>query len=153
MEDFSAKISILTKLAGEKGEMLKTVLTLTENQETILQITEDTQETKDFFYQLSDEKQKYIDMILEKDQLFDKVFTSIDHIFEEEAQNHKELIRALQDNVRVASEFDIKIRAVEQNNKTLVVQKYINKKKLNQSMKAPKKEVLDRYRQNTRDPQ
>lgn len=146
VDQFETKVKILINIVEEKNKMLKSIYDITENQETFLKSQDLTEEFKLFFAQMSEEKQKYIDKILEGDMLFQKIFIELDNVFEEKANLHKDLVKYLQQEIKKATELDIRIRVIEQRNKDFLLNKK-NKPKVIPS-DVTKRNILDKYKQN-----
>lgn len=143
MDNFKTRINILSDIVQEKNEMLQTVLNITHNQKILLESDDETGQSLQIFSAMSIEKQKNIDKIQDNDQLFNNIFESLT-AFEEEAQNYKTEIRKLQDQVKIATDLDMKIRLAEEENKSF------HKKNI---IKTPtdltKKNVLNKYKNNS----
>lgn len=146
VDEFETKVKILINIIEQKNKMLKSVYDITENQETLLKTQGLTEEFKSFFTEMSEEKQKYIDKILDGDMLFQKIFAEIDEFFEEKANIHKGLVKHLQEQIKKTTELDIRIRVIEQRNKEFIINKK-NKPKVVPS-DISKKNILNKYKQN-----
>lgn len=148
MDIFETKIKILIDISKDKNKILEAIYNITENQETFLISNYSAENFKMFFSEMSEEKQKYIDEILEIDNLFQKIFGELDDTFEEQAPKYKELVKCLQKKIKTATELDIKIRAVEQKNRDIIKQIY-NKPQLLPS-DITKKTMIDKYKKNNK---
>jgi len=128
----------------EKAHMLQSILNITNNQETVIKLEEDSQEIRTLFVQMSLEKQKLADKILDNDQIFNTTFENLEN-FEENAKNHKDKIKILQTKVKLATDLDVKIRIAEEHNKNLLTQK---RPKTKISNLANKKAIVNKYKSN-----
>ena len=107
------KIKLLCEILDSKKSILISIFNITENQQTMLLQPEKTHEIKIIFTQMNNEKQSLIDDVFKNYELFEKVFSSIRHIFEENSKLNKELILQLQEKIKLVSELDIDVRNAE----------------------------------------
>ena len=148
MDEFEIKLKILINIVEEKNRLLTGIFDITENQETFLRSEHSSEEFKMFFMEMTDEKQKYIDKVLDSDSLFQKIFAEIDDIFPKKAQEHREAVIYLQGQIKIATELDIKIKALEQKSKTILEkQRYLPKVS---PSKMSKENLISKYKDNNK---
>ena len=147
MDDFQTKLNILTDMLIKKKALLTQIETITENQEGILLSPFAAgEEGALFFNGLNDEKQKLIELVLEADRLFQKMFDDSKDEFDNRAGDFKDEIQALKDHIKEIVELDSRIRIREEKNKMLL-EKTRPKKKIDTSG-ANKSHVLKQYEKN-----
>ncbi len=125
MSGFETKLNLLRDLLQKKKAFLMQILSITENQESILvaefEIAKsDVTAVDGMFSQMNDEKQKLIDELIHSDRFFDKVFKEISPEFEMRAPSYKPIIFIIQDLIRQVTDLDVKVRVQEQKNKLAI---------------------------------
>jgi hypothetical protein len=117
MDNFTVTLKILTDILEKKRAALEGVLSITQNQETILQ-SPSSPERSEFFVQCNVEKQSLIDRVKEYDEMFQGFFDQIKAELQEKAgheENKPEIIK-LQALISQVVEQDVQIRAQERKN-------------------------------------
>ena len=151
MESFETKIKILIDLVTQKNEMLEILHNIVTNQRTLLELImttthqltdEQALEIKQIFSDMILEKERQITKINESDQVFAKLFESLDN-FEAQAQNHKELVRTLQQLVQVTTELDVSVRVAENENERMITEKNLRNEGFKSGTSLMKTEKVD----------
>ena len=145
MQDVNLKLTILQDILVKKKSLLSQVLSITDNQEQILQHSDGNPEIKQMFSEMNIEKQNLIDNIMAADTLFQNMFGEISDELSNSTTDFRPRILALQALIREVMDLDIKIRVREQRNKDIVSKTY-TKPKINVP-KASKAYMLEQYKQ------
>jgi len=134
-------------MLGKKKALLERISAITENQENILLSPyAESDEGAMLFSGLNEEKHKLIELVLQADDLFQNLFDSIKEEFEARAQDFKEEIRTLKNEIKEVVELDAKIRIREEKNRMLLEKlKPKNKPEISGTSKAY---VLKQYQKN-----
>ncbi len=142
------KLKMLIKLLVEKGAALQQLLTICENQETlILALSADEPDLEGgrlMHREMNNEKQRLIDVILQKDEIFQTVFGEISGDLDAIAKTNRELLVAVQDNIKTVTDLDAKIRVQEARNRDML-------KKLQKKVDVTpisKKHIIGEYAKN-----
>ncbi len=141
-----AKFNLLFDILSKKKEALSQILNLTINQETVLLSNEETPELNVFFNEMSKEKQKLIDEVINADNFFQSTFNEMSEWFDKNANQYGEQVKKLQEQIKSVIDVDVKIRLQEQKNKELA-SKVRNKPKIH-ALKASKSYILNKYKSN-----
>lgn len=139
MENLAVKLNILMDVTDKKLELLNSVYSITENQETILK-TEELPDKNSFLNESVDEKQKLIDEIITSDEVFQSMYDEIKDELKSRTKEYSDFIFNLQIKVKEAIDLDVKIRVKEKYNSDLKIFKPASK-----SHKASKKYILEQY--------
>jgi len=148
MDEFEIKLKILINIVEEKKNLLTSIYDITENQETFLKSGSSSEEFEMFFLEMVEEKQKYIDKVLDSDKVFQRIFLEISDGFEEKASLYKELVTHLQYQIKIVTELDIKIKAVEQKSKGILEKRRIPSKTV--VSKMSKDNLFTKYKENNK---
>lgn len=151
MNSFEIKLEVLADTLDKKQDILQQILTITENQESILIAEKDAPEAElaslsSMFLQMNDEKQKLIDKLLSSDTFFENVFREISDDFEARAEAHKPIIGKMQASIRRVTDLDVKIRLQEQRNRD--VMQFEKPAKTADFTKASRSYMIKQYEKN-----
>lgn len=149
IKDFGIKLEILSEALGKKEEALNQILAITENQATVLESIDETDQWRSFIAAMNEEKQKHIDIVLNSDEVFEGIFREFGGDFEEYAPRYKETVHKLQEQIKAVTDLDIRIRVYEDKNKNAAGNKTDAKVKINVP-KASKSYILKQYTSNNR---
>jgi len=155
MEGFETKLTLLSDMLEKKHEILKQILTITENQKSIFvregeTAVEDLAILRDMLRQMGDEKQKLIDEHLNSDRLFQNIFEEISGEFESRAHEYKPIIEKMQAMIKEVVGLDSLIRVQEEKNRRVFEAEIINCKSERgvDFTKASKEYILKQYEKN-----
>ena len=118
MVEFSLKLNLLSDILERKKKALEQILNITENQEVVLNQGKSS-ELVDMFNEMAGEKQKYVEIVLQADILFQKTFGELKSYFESMAEQHLKEIKILQTQISSIMDLDVAIRVKEKRNKEL----------------------------------
>ena len=142
MDEFEAKLQLLIDIVSEKNIKLEQVLNITTNQETLLKIQDAPPEISTLITEMSAEKQKIIEAVIEGDEVFNNIFGSLED-FEENAPRYKETVRRLQAVVKIAADMDVNIRIAEEKNKGIIASKRTERPAV---IRGGKQDLLNKYK-------
>lgn len=145
MIELSVRLKILMDVLEKKGEALTQILNICENQ-CLLFSQPSSSERSEFLKQMNIEKQHLIEQVIDCDDVFQSMFDDMRDQFEREAENHLELVRKLQEQIRIITELDVKIRAQEGKNKAIL--KAIEPPRTTSKRTLSKSYVLKQYEKN-----
>ena len=121
MESIEVELKVLIECLKKKEHTLIQIANITENQGFVLGSGAEHDEVYTFFMQMNEEKQVFINNVLQYDQVFENVLKKIGPTLDEDPSKYKEQVKTLQDLIRSVMDWDVKIRVLEEsNNKTLV---------------------------------
>ncbi len=150
MEDFKTIFNILAEILDKKLGALVQILSITENQQLVLQSLGQLENAAEIFHGMNEEKQRLIPTVIDCDSTFQSIFERFHDIIDEEADNHKLLVNDMQKRIKAVLDLDIKIRVQEEKNKTILAtgksSTSMNKTKID-SLKISKKNLLEQYKQ------
>jgi hypothetical protein len=147
VDNFILKMNLLCDILESKKEILRSILNISENQETLLYQTEKNDIMTIMFRQMNDERHLLIDEVIKNDAMFDNIFMSIKDIFEEKASENKDIVRKLQSGIREITDFDVKIRLQERKLNEYALNEM--KKTKNKINKASTEYILSQYKKNS----
>lgn len=147
MDNFEVQLKVLFEILVKKKQALTQILSISENQETILLSKMESSEISSFFVAMNSEKQDLIEEVIKSDDLFQSIFDGIKDVFEEKAKEYKDKITSLQSEIKVLIEMDTKIRLQEEKNKSHLARMNKASKKIDLSGTA-KDYILKQYKKN-----
>jgi hypothetical protein len=118
MDEFLTKVKVLADILEKKRGCLEQILSISQNQEVILQSPPSDEHTE-FFDSSNAAKQELIDKVLECDEVFERFFDGIKGRLDEKKDSCKELIIKMQSLISIILELDVAIRAQELKNSSL----------------------------------
>ncbi|WP_250278075.1 hypothetical protein [[Clostridium] colinum] len=154
LEEIYNKLNNLNYILDRKIELLNLILNITKNQEIVFK-NNDNNDTNSFINISLDEKQKFIDEIINIDNMFLDIFESFNGNLNQNKQIFKEDIKILKNKIEKITEIDFKIRLQEEKNSKIY--KNINDfRNINlntdkvKTLKVSKNELLKKYTNNNR---
>lgn len=150
MTDIETKLAILKDILIKKKFALLQILSMTENQESLLIYDKDNEEVQNMFSEINVEKKGLIDEVISCDNMFQSMFKEISEPLSNESKDYRNYVIELQQLIKEVMEIDNNIREIEQRNKNYFVQKNIN---LNPKILAPKVSkdyLLKQYKSNSK---
>jgi hypothetical protein len=113
-EQLEIQLKLLINILDKKYTTLQEILSITENQGTVLKSVPSDREMFQFMF---DEKQTRIDSISAGDDLFNRMFGSVMEAIKKEKNSYKSYIAQMQTLVKAIMHIEIRIRLEERNNK------------------------------------
>jgi len=108
------QLKLLVNILDKKYNTLQEILSITENQGTVLKSVPSDREMFQFMF---DEKQTRIDSISSGDDIFNRMFAKVMEDVKKEKTNYKPQIIQMQTLVKAIMHIEIRIRLEERNNK------------------------------------
>jgi hypothetical protein len=116
MDAVKTQLKVLLECLGTKESALRQIANITENQGFILSSGMADAEIRAFFTQMNEEKQAFIDTVLNCDRVFEGVLRQIGRTLDEDPASYKDEVLELQDAIRRVMDLDVHIRVMEDNN-------------------------------------
>jgi len=154
MVETETQLKLLIDILDKKADELSVILSITENQETLLGQPPGS-ERSSIFNQMTAEKQKHIDEVLSCDAAFQSIFDGIKDKIENNQPEYREYLRTLQKKIEPVLDTDVKIRAQESKNRDFLQAQLpqapedgavIQKPPAAQTPDALKKRLLNQYK-------
>ncbi|MDR2649751.1 MAG: hypothetical protein LBB94_08575 [Clostridiales bacterium] len=116
MDNFLLRLKILDGILETKVNLLKQILSITENQRCVLTAGSRGDSVPTLLAGMNDEKQKLIETLNENDKVFERTYHEIRPVFEVEARKREGLVRRIQDGIKRVTALDTRIRVLEARN-------------------------------------
>jgi len=120
MDSIKIELKLLTECLKKKEHALRQIASITENQGDLLASSLEKGEVYSFFMQMNVEKQSFIELVLQYDQVFENVLAKIGPELDANPSKHVEQVRILQDLIRVVMDLDVQIRVSEDSNSQIL---------------------------------
>ncbi|MDR0957943.1 MAG: hypothetical protein LBM16_01875 [Clostridiales bacterium] len=148
--DAETQFKILIQILEKKKAALEVILNVSENQEALLESPPDEARAS-MFKAMSDEKQKHIDEILHLDNVFQTGFDPLRQEIEDNPKKWRKYLVDMQIMIDDVLELDVKIRAQETKNRTIITEQMPHIKQPKPVIsEAAKRELLHLYKQNSK---
>ena len=122
MESIEVELKVLIECLKKKEKALSQISAITENQGFVLASELSHQEIYSFFMQMNAEKQSFIQIVKQCDEVFENVLQKIGPTLDEDPSKYSDQVRTLQDLIRAVMDLDVQIRLGEDNNSTILTQ-------------------------------
>ncbi|HHW68407.1 MAG: hypothetical protein PWP07_661 [Epulopiscium sp.] len=142
-KEVQVQLKILLEILNKKKKLLEQIYTITENQALILGSKENNM---DLFDQLSCEKKQQIDQINDLDKHFDDLYKKISYNIQNNVEEYKDLIKSLQDQIKIITDIGVKIQIQEEKNSQLIQMKYKNIREEIKSITKGKVQAVQVYK-------
>ncbi|MCL1884197.1 MAG: hypothetical protein FWF81_10680 [Defluviitaleaceae bacterium] len=118
----SMKIHLKIMLDGlkKKANALTEILSICENQRTVIESELPLDGVREMVFGMNDEKQAAIHIVKSCDDMFEKMLKDIGHELEAQQDMYKAEVKVLQENIRNVMDLDVKIRVTEEENNKLL---------------------------------
>ncbi|NLK97759.1 MAG: hypothetical protein GX272_06735 [Epulopiscium sp.] len=142
-EEVQVQIKILLEILSKKKKLLDQIYTITENQKLIIEAKENNM---NLFDQLSKEKKLQIEEVNDLDKHFDNIYKKISYDINNNAEAYKELIKSLQEEIKIITDIGIKIQILEEKNSQLIKIKFVNINREIKSISKGKFQAVQAYK-------
>ena len=122
MESIDVELKVLIECLRRKEQVLIQIASITENQGFVLGSGAEHDEVYTFFMQMNEEKQVFINNVMQYDQVFENVLKKIGATLDEDPSKYKEQVKTLQDLIRSVMDWDVKIRVLEKGNNDILLE-------------------------------
>jgi hypothetical protein len=116
MNAMETKLNILIDGLRKKEQSLLEIVSITENQGTVLESELPEQDAQDFFMQMNRLKQVHIQTVISCDNLFESILNEIGGALDSEPEAYKPQVQTLQEGIKKVMDLDVKIRVLEEKN-------------------------------------
>ena len=120
MDKMLTHLSILTDGLKKKEQALTEVLSITENQRTVIESELPLDEVRKLIFAMNQEKQAAIQIVKDCDNMFEKMLKDIGQELEAKQDMYKPQVKVMQDLIRRVMDFDVKVRLGEEENNRLL---------------------------------
>jgi hypothetical protein len=144
-EEVKVQIKILLEILYKKKNLLEQIYTITENQKLIIEAKDNN---KDLFDQLAKEKKQQIEEVNDLDKHFDNIYKKISYYIHNNAEDYKELIKNLQEQIKIIMDIGVKIQIFEEKNSQLIQMKFTHINREIKSMSKGKIQAVQAYKNN-----
>ena len=124
--DIKTHLKILQDGLKKKSSALTEILSITENQKTVIESELPLDGVREMIFGMNEEKQAAIKIVKECDDMFEKMLKEIGPELEAQQDLHKPQVKILQEHIRAVMDLDVKIRVTEdENNKLMDVRRSV----------------------------
>ena len=116
MDSIDVELKVLIECLKKKEKALAQIAAITENQGFVLNSELPHDEIYSFFMQMNTEKNDFIQLVMQCDEVFENVLQKIGPTLDSDTTKYGEQVRALQDLIRIIMDLDVQIRVGEENN-------------------------------------
>lgn len=104
----------------KKAAALTEVLSISENQRTVIESELPLDGVREMIFSMNDEKQSAIQIVKDCDNMFEKMLKDIGPELEAQQDMYKPQVKVLQEHIRNVMSLDVKIRVAEEENNRLL---------------------------------
>jgi hypothetical protein len=104
----------------KKSQALTEVLSISENQRTVIESELPLEGVREMILSMNDEKQAAIQTVKDCDDMFEKMLKDIGQELEAQQDKYKPQVKVLQEHIRRVMDLDVKIRVAEEENNRLI---------------------------------
>ena len=120
MDTMLTHLNILLDGMKRKEQALVEVLSITENQRTVIESELPLDEVRNMIFSMNDEKQAAIQIVKDCDNMFENMLKDMGQELEAKQDMYKPQVKKLQDFIRRVMDLDVKIRVGEEENNRLL---------------------------------
>lgn len=121
MDSIEIELKVLIECLKKKGGALLQIAAITENQGDLLESGLTHEEIYSFFMQMNAEKNEFIKLVIQCDEVFENVLQKIGPTLDSDPTKYTEQVRTLQDLIRAVMDLDVQIRVREDSNSKVLV--------------------------------
>ena len=118
--EMQTHLNIMLDGLKKKAAALTEILSISENQRTVIESELPIDGVRDIIFAMNEEKQEAIQIVKDCDNMFEKMLKDIGHELEAQQDNHKPQVKIMQEQIRKVMDLDIKIRVAEDENNRLL---------------------------------
>lgn len=122
MDSIDVELKVLIECLKKKEKALKQIAAITENQGFVLTSNIPHEELYPFFMQMNVEKNEFIQLVIQCDEVFENVLKKIGPTLDAETDKHEEEVLAMQELIRVVMDLDVQIRVGEDKNYNILTE-------------------------------
>jgi hypothetical protein len=149
------KLNILIDGLAKKELSLSEIVSITENQGTVLESELPNEPAQEFIMQMNQEKQVHIQHVIDCDNLFEIILKEIGPTLDADYSLYKPQVKAIQEGIIRVMDLDVKIRVCEENNNKLMDRRKgtaspLEKKAKKTAIPKDTSRVIEAYKSNKR---
>ncbi|MCL2047225.1 MAG: hypothetical protein FWG87_00720 [Defluviitaleaceae bacterium] len=118
--DIQTHLKILQDGLKRKKAALTEILSITENQKTVIESELPLDSVREMIFGMNEAKQKAIQIVKDCDDMFEKMLKEVGPELEAQQEMFKPQVKILQDSIRAVMDLDVKIRVTEDENNKLL---------------------------------
>ena len=126
MDSIEVELKVLIECLKKKERALSQIAAITENQGFVLSSELTHDEIYSFFMQMNVEKNEFIQLVMQCDEVFANVLQKVGPTLDEDPSKYGEQVRTLQDFIRMVMDLDVQIRLGEDNNSQILTEALSN---------------------------
>jgi hypothetical protein len=115
------QINILLEGLKKKEAALGEIVSITENQRTVIESGLELPEVRNFLMEMNKEKQPLIDTVKNCDNLFESVLKEVGPELDANQHLYKNQVMQMQKLIRAIMDLDVKVRLMEEENNKLLM--------------------------------
>ena len=120
MDSIEVELKVLIECLKKKEKALSQILAITENQGFVLTSDLTHNEIYSFFMKMNDEKNEFIKLVIQYDEVFENVLQKIGPTLDADPTKYGEQVHTLQELIRAVMDLDVQIRLEEDNNSKIL---------------------------------
>ena len=136
-------VDIMIQSLDKKLQVLDRIIEMNTTQKRLL---EDDMASIEDFDKTVEEKAKLIEQLDQLDSGFDKLFSRVKEVLQENKGEYADKIRMMQDGIRRITDKSVEIQAQEARNKTLMIRKFAYVKDAAKSVRTNSKVATQYYK-------
>jgi hypothetical protein len=118
--DIKTHLKVLQDGLKKKSSALTEILSITENQKTVIESELPLDGVREMIFGMNEEKQAAIKIVKDCDDMFEKMLKEIGPELEAQQDLYKPQVEILQKRIRTVMDLDVKIRVTEEENNKLL---------------------------------
>lgn len=122
MDSIEVELKVLIECLKKKEKSLSQIASITENQGDLLTSGLTHEEIYSFFMQMNIEKNDFIQLVMQCDEVFENVLQKIGPTLDADPSKYGDQVRTLQDYIRIVMDLDVQIRLGEDNNSNILTE-------------------------------
>ena len=120
MDNMLTQLNIMIDGLKRKENALQEVLSITDNQQTVIKSELPLDEVRNLVFSMNEEKQSAIKVVISCDDMFEKMLKEMGHELDAKQDQYKPQVKIMQDYIRKVMDLDVKIRLGEEENNRLM---------------------------------
>jgi hypothetical protein len=118
--EMQSHLKIMLDGLKRKATALTEILSISENQRTVIESELPLDGVRETIFSMNDEKQASIQIVKDCDNMFEKMLKEIGKELEAQQDNFKPQVQVLQEHIKKVMSLDVKIRVAEEENNQLL---------------------------------
>ena len=123
MDKMTTELNIMIDGLKRKSDALMEILSITENQRTVIESELPIDEVRNIIFQMNEGKQEAIKIVRSCDDMFEAMLKDMGAELEARQDDFKPQVAKMQEGIRRVMDYDVKIRVGEEENNRLLDEK------------------------------